>query len=629
MSEPRETTLAARSTWRDRVLPLSIVWLIVIAASALPLAWMVAQIAFNPIVLSELQLDEFRLKLLGRTLLYNGTAGLIATILALPVAVVLGRGRGWMVRVLWLVLPVSLLLPSITYAYAWKQFVRLTGDFWLHNFGVTFAPASQSDVFRCIWSLAGWLWPLPAGLIGLSLLRADISVQQQAVLDGAYWRVTLRLLAGPLLASLAVASVLALQEFSVYEPTGISVVATEVRMVFDTGAYASIDNSMDAPILASRLQGEDPFPVKSEDAPRDQDNTPLAQDKAPRSQQDAPLAASRTAPASTTQSNRETASGGPTTRGLPSHATDVVLRDKFGRLREQRARAAAALATAIPLLTVIAMLTVVAIIATRRAASNTGELNVGEWPPVLDAGIVPQCLTALVLLVMIVLPFWSLIHSLHRSIDPVFIWKQFAPQAGGSLMVAGMTAIIALVLAGAASATPVRGAIALALATFLIGGQLLAIAQIRLYNWPKLHELVYNGPPIAILAYLSRFAWVSLAAARTTWSRPWRELREQAAIDGAGAMRTSLHVIAPIAAPLLAASALLVGILALTEVPASVLLAPQRPQLLTPTLMMWVHMMRYDAMIEGALLMTVMVFVLTTIALMLVVIARRGWRTVR
>jgi ABC-type Fe3+ transport system permease subunit len=613
MSETRETSLVARSTWRDRAIPLSVVWIIVIAASALPLAWMVAQVAFNPIVLSELQLDEFRLKLLGRTLLYNGIAGLIATILALPVAIVLGRGRGWMVRGLWLILPVSLLLPSITYAYAWKQFVRLSGDFWLHNFGVTFAPASQSDVFRCIWSLAGWLWPLPAGLIGLSLLRADISVQQQAVLDGAYWRVTLRLLAGPLLASLAIASVLALQEFSVYEPTGISVVATEVRMVFDTGAYAAIDNSMDAPILASKLEGEDPFPVKNGDA--------LISDEAP-------LAASRTAPATTTQSNREDATSEPAIKRLPSHAEDVVLRDTFGRLREQRARAAAALATAIPLLTVIALLTVVAIVATRRAASHTGELNVGDWPRVLDAGMVPHCLTALVLLLMIVLPFWSLIHSLHRSIDPVFIWKQFAPQASGSLVVAGMTAVIALILAAAASASPVRGAIALALATFLIGGQLLAIAQIRLYNWPRLHDLVYNGPPIAILAYLSRFAWVSLAAARTTWSRPWRELREQAAIDGAGAMQTSLHVIAPIAAPLLAASALLVGILALTEVPASVLLAPQRPQLLTPTLMMWVHMMRYDAMIEGALLMTVMVFVLTSVALVLAIVARRRWRVV-
>ena len=366
----------------------SIVWFIVIAASALPLAWMVAQIAFNPIVLSELQLDRFRLALLGRTLLYNGTAGLIATILALPVAIVLGRGRGWMVRLLWLVLPVSLLLPSITYAYAWKQFVRLSGDFWLQNFGVTFAPASQSDVFRCIWSLAGWLWPLPAGLIGLSLLRADISVQQQAVLDGAYWRVTLRLLAGPLLASLAIASVLALQEFSVYEPTGISVVATEVRMVFDTGAYASIDNSMDAPILAGKLQGEDPFPVKNEDASVSQD---------------APRTAPSTAPASTRQVNSGTPAGDAVSPGLPAHPSDVVLRDPFGRLREQRARAAAALATAIPLLTVIALLSVVAIVATRRAASNTGELNVGDWPRVLDAGLVPQVLTALVLLLMIVL----------------------------------------------------------------------------------------------------------------------------------------------------------------------------------------------------------------------------------
>ncbi|MBA3273932.1 MAG: hypothetical protein H0T11_08700 [Chthoniobacterales bacterium] len=183
----------------------------------------------------------------------------------------------------------------------------------------------------------------------------------------------------------------------------------------------------------------------------------------------------------------------------------------------------------------------------------------------------------------------------------------------GSLIVAGLTGFVALILGFAASSTPARLPIWIALATFLVGGQLLAIAQIRLYNSRWLNDLVYNGPPIVMLAYLSRFAWISLAAARTTWSKPWRELRDQAAMDGAGALRTAIHVVGPIAAPLLGASAVLVAILSLTEVPATVLLAPQRPQLLTPMLMTWVHMLRYDAMIEGALLMVAMVLVLTAI----------------
>jgi hypothetical protein len=76
----------------------------------------------------------------------------------------------------------------------------------------------------------------------------DNQLQLQALLDGALWRVTLRELAAPLAASMAIVAVLAVQEFSVYEPTGISVVATEVRMVFETGAFSSPDNPITAPL---------------------------------------------------------------------------------------------------------------------------------------------------------------------------------------------------------------------------------------------------------------------------------------------------------------------------------------------------------------------------------------------
>src|SRR5205814_9469924 len=82
---------------------------------------------------------------------------------------------------------------------------------------------------------------------GLALRRLDTTVQQQALLDGALRRVTFRQLAGPIVASLAIVTVLATQEFAVYEPTGISVIATEMRMVFDTGALSSPTNSIAAP----------------------------------------------------------------------------------------------------------------------------------------------------------------------------------------------------------------------------------------------------------------------------------------------------------------------------------------------------------------------------------------------
>ena len=76
-------------------------------------------------------------------------------------------------------------------------------------------------------------------MLGLALRRVDADVQQQALLDGALLRVTARQLAGPAAAAMACVVVLASQEFAVYEPTGISVVATEVRMVFETGRSAA------------------------------------------------------------------------------------------------------------------------------------------------------------------------------------------------------------------------------------------------------------------------------------------------------------------------------------------------------------------------------------------------------
>src|SRR3954463_4936542 len=91
----------------------------IVVVAGLPLFWLAWQIAFNPRVITEAWPDPFRLKLLARTLAYNGAVAVIATLLGFPVGVVLGRGRGRGVaaRALWLILPVSLLLPSLTYAY--------------------------------------------------------------------------------------------------------------------------------------------------------------------------------------------------------------------------------------------------------------------------------------------------------------------------------------------------------------------------------------------------------------------------------------------------------------------------------------------------------------------------------
>ena len=319
---------------------------IVSLCSGIPLLWMAGAILLaSPDVRAELHLNSFRLQLLLRTFAYNGLAAVIATAMGLPAAFVLGRGRGIVGKLMWVILPAALLMPSLSYAYGWSQAARLLRIFltdhfgveFVQRFGLTFVPAGPADTLRCIWSLAGWLWAVPAGLIGLSLRRLDSSVQQQALLDGALLRVTLRQLLPSILASIAIVTIVATQEFAVYEPTGISVVATEVRMVFDTGAVSSPDNPIAGPVL----------------------------------------------------------------QGLGQKSPD------------QPARAAAAVATALPLVILTFLLAVaVAWFASRADAGDA--VAVAAWPPILDATWKSKLATLLLLGLNLGVPVWALITSLHE-----------------------------------------------------------------------------------------------------------------------------------------------------------------------------------------------------------------------
>src|SRR5205807_7465708 len=106
----------------------------------------------------------------------------------------------------------------------------------------------------------------------------------------------------------------------------------------------------------------------------------------------------------------------------------------------------------------------------------------------------------------------------------------------------------------------------------------------------------------------------------------WRELRDMAAIDGAGALSTASYVVWPLAWPIALAAGVLVMVLSLTEVPATILLAPQRPQMLVPWLMTWVHTLRSDDMIEASLLLMFCALALGALAMSL---ARLGQRLFR
>lgn len=553
---------------------------VLLLCCVLPLLWLSLQVVANPSSLAFLRLDAFRAGLLARTIGYNAVAAVIATALAIPAALVVGRGRGVVPAVLLFLIPITLLLPSLAYAYGWAQLVRLlsapagrmlwaiVGDCspaldWLGinlvgqaaDARAFLTPAGRADVARCVWALAAWLWALPAGVIGLALRRLDATLQQQAMIDGALWRVTARQLVGPVVASVACVTVLATQEFAVYEPTGISVVATEVRQVFTTGAFSSPDN----PITAVMGPGAD-------------------------------------------------WGGNSAAEGTPSSVatSPVVPHDT------QRLAAAASVATALPLVLITGVLGIVAVWGVRRVGAAE-DVDAEGWPSTLDAGIIAKSLALLAVGVTLVVPIVALLLRLQRPIDPLFIWRQSGQQILGSLALGSMAGAAALLVAAAAIVRRQRWAMPVALVAFLVGGQLLAIALIRLYNRPRL-EWVYNAPPIMVMAYLARFGWLVLLAAGVTWGRPWQRLREMAAVDGAGPGQVARHVVWPLAWPLLLASGVLVMILSLTEVPATVLISPLRPQPIVPMLMTWVHTLESDPMIEASLLLMAVVVALAAVA---------------
>ena len=510
----------------------------------------------RPEVWSEVRWDAFRIGLLGRTLLYNISAAVLAVGMGLPAAVVVGRGRGVVARVILFVLPLAVILPSITYTYGWMQVFRLAG---LH-----FEPAGLPDVLRCIWTLACWLWALPAIVVGLALRFTDSQVQQQALLDGTLWRTTAQQLAGPIVAGFAVVLVLAMQEFAVYERSGISVISTEIRTVFETGALGASSQAIANVVAGSGLDPTD-----------------------------------------------------------------------------QAERAAAAVATAIPFLVIVIAITLLALWGMRRfSAAEAVEAN--AWPNVLNAGPLSTALAVFLILLTLVVPTIAMVWSMSRPFNVARALDVVGPQLAGSLLIGSITGFVALAIAALACVRRSPVLLVISLLSFLIGGELLAIADIRLYNrvtpWPLSgirvsgHDLfgwVYNHFPVMVIAFVGRFGWLALFAGFVSWSRPFRDLRSMAATDGAGPVESTAHVVWPIAWPILVASGVLVVILSMTEVSSTVLLSPQRPQMLVPMLMTWVHLLRSDDMLEGSLLLMAVVFMLGIGFVMLIWIGTKLAATLR
>jgi ABC-type Fe3+ transport system permease subunit len=198
---------------------------------------MAYQLIAHPDIWREAVPDAFRWKLIARTFGFAILAGSLATAISIPIAIALGTG-GRFIRLLWFILPVPLLVPSVVITYGVGML--------LERIGFDPVPQSVGDVVRCLIAIACWLWPIPAMMLAYTLRRLDPNVLLQARLDGALKPIIARLLLPTLLLAWVVTLLLSLQEFAVFERTGISVISTEVRSIFETGASLDRSWSMEA-----------------------------------------------------------------------------------------------------------------------------------------------------------------------------------------------------------------------------------------------------------------------------------------------------------------------------------------------------------------------------------------------
>ncbi|MFT3786818.1 MAG: hypothetical protein QM770_11735 [Tepidisphaeraceae bacterium] len=214
-------------------------WLLILLICAVPLFELSRLLITEPLVWRNAWPDAARWTVIVRTVALNTLAATLATTFAYAPGVVLGLSRSRWTILLWLLMPASIVMPSIVMTYGWAQVLAL-----LH---MTPKPQSMLDVTRCVVSLAAWSWPAGALLIALWLRRVDRSTLPQAALDGALRSARLRLAAPGVVLAWGVTFLLAMQEFAVYEPTGIRVISVDVRAAWDTGMDLAGN-----PILLSR-----------------------------------------------------------------------------------------------------------------------------------------------------------------------------------------------------------------------------------------------------------------------------------------------------------------------------------------------------------------------------------------
>lgn len=297
--------------------------------------------------------------------------------------------------------------------------------------------------------------------------------------------------------------------------------------------------------------------------------------------------------------------------------TGVLVRDAYvmavgGTLD----RAAAAAAAGFPLLIGVAVIAVIAWNAFQRTTLVDGLETGGNPRRRPSAGaLLPRLLSWGLVLLATILPLVALIRT-AGGFKVMEAYNAYSPQLNNGLLVAGIAAGATMAMAILATLTRGRGVMVLAVSSFLLGGQLVALGLLHFLNLslnPELTEgmqllrtvqdavyaAVYDTPVMSAWAPAALLAFLPLAAARTTWRGRLRELRDLANADGANGVQTAAYIVWPLAWPGLLAATAAVFALSLGETSAAVLLYPDS---LVNVMMTNVHTLAYAPMAQAALL---------------------------
>lgn len=222
------------------------------------------------------------------------------------------------------------------------------------------------------------------------------------------------------------------------------------------------------------------------------------------------------------------------------------------------------------------------------------------------AGPLPILGLALILTLSVLLPFGLFAANLKELSALWTFWRLNAEAVATSLGVAATTALAVgtiAVLVGATANAPRsfsrRAAIFLLLTSGLVPGILVGSA------WSitslKLPPAIGDSVLPLIAAHIARFSLVGVLAGSLAAATEPRELSEIRRIEGVPGLRGWLTTCGMANAPLLAAAALIAGVLSFHEIESSVMVQPPGLQSLAQRLLNDLHQLRMDAMSAAAL----------------------------